>query len=285
LLGALAGWWLMGRLPAGPWIMLLTALLLPLFNTVCLVCYTAIKSNAGRAPAMWWRALWGEIKASVRIFLFQLPWTSARPRFLPALTSRGAIPVLLVHGYICNHRIWDALTPRLRRTGHAVLCVNLEPLFTSIDDYAAQIDQAVQTLCEKTGASQVALVGHSMGGLAIRAWLRDFGPHRAARVITLGTPHAGTQLAPNTHTPNGRQMAWHSQWLQTLSEQEGPASRQLMRIALTPQDSIVFPQNEQVLPDVAVTVFPGLGHLELSLDRQVRTWLLQQLSNLALTGR
>lgn len=285
LLGALAGWWLTRGQQTGLWVIVLSALALPLLSTVSLVCYTAVKSNAGRAPAMWRRALWGEIKASVRLVFFQLPWTRARPSFQPALSSSDAVPVLLVHGYICNHRVWDALTPRLRRAGHAVLCVNLEPLFTSIGDYAAQIEQAVQTLCSRTGASQVALVGHSMGGLAIRAWLRDFGLDRAARVITLGTPHAGTRIAPHTLTTNGRQMVWHSPWLQTLAEQESPASRQLMRIALSPQDNIVFPQSEQTLPEVAITVFPGLGHLQLCLDRQVRAWVLQQLSSITSTGK
>ncbi len=40
-----------------------------------------------------------------------------------------------------------------------------------------------------TGASQVVLVGHSMGGLVARAYLRRYGGAKVRRLITIGTPH------------------------------------------------------------------------------------------------
>jgi hypothetical protein len=72
-------------------------------------------------------------------------------------------------------------------------------------------------------------------------------------------------------------MAWHSPWLQALQASETPANRQLMHIALTQHDNIVFPQREQVLADASVTEFKGLGHLELCLDARVIAWLVQKL--------
>ncbi len=165
---------------------------------------------------------------------------------------------------------------------HPVLEVDLEPLFTSIDRYAPVIDQAVVELCRQTGSHKVALLGHSMGGLAIRAWMRAHGTDRVASVITLGAPHAGTQIDPRPRTVNGRQMLWHSAWLQELAASETASTRRLMRIALTPQDNIVYPQREQVLPGVPVTVFDGLGHLELCFDDTVIQWVLQQLDEATL---
>jgi hypothetical protein len=55
--------------------------------------------------------------------------------------------------------------------------------------------------------------------------------------------------------------------------------RQLFRIALSPQDNIVFPQRAQTLPDAAVEVFEGIGHLQMCLDPKVIAWVTQQLDN------
>eukprot|EP01035_Chromulina_nebulosa_P009829 gene9830-13259_t len=51
------------------------------------------------------------------------------------------------------------------------------------------------------------LLCHSMGGLAVRAWLRAHqADGRVHRVLTLGTPHGGTWLGRFSHAPPWRQM-------------------------------------------------------------------------------
>jgi hypothetical protein len=104
-------------------------------------------------------------------------------------------------------------------------------------------------------------------------------------VLTLGTPHAGTQIATGTQTPNGRQMQWHSRWLAELSAGETDTTRALIRIALTPQDNIVYPQRAQVLPGLEATVFKGIGHLQMCLDPAVIAWVREQLSDLPAGAR
>jgi hypothetical protein len=225
------------------------------------------------------RASWGEAFWAYRFFVTRLPW-ALRPQVLqPAQSPQTRIGVVLVHGFVCNHRVWDDLAPYLRAHGHAVFAVDLEPVYASIDHYAATIERAVQALGEHTGQAQVALVGHSMGGLAIRAWMRTYGTKRAALAVTLGTPHQGTQVAPNARASNGKQMVWQSDWLAALAASEGPATRRLFRIAITPQDAIVFPQREQVLPDSVAQVFDGLGHVQLCSDAQVMRWVADQLAS------
>lgn len=255
------------------------AVLLPLLTTILAHLLSAIKSRAPEEPlGLWWRSVWGEIIAGIRIFMLRQPWAIRAPVFLSAQGASLRVPVVLVHGYVCNHRIWDDTIAALRAHGHPVLAVDLEPLFTSIDSYVPQVEAAVSELCRQTGARQVALVGHSMGGLAIRAWMRSHGTRQVAKVLTLGTPHAGTHLARGTHTPNGRQMAWRSKWLTRLAAQESDATRALMHIAITAQDNIVYPQRNQVLPGVPTTVFEGMGHLQMCLKKTVIDWVLAQLA-------
>lgn len=285
LVGALLGWLIAKLTGVSFWLVAATALLLPLATTLLVVIASAIKSRAPGANALWWRSLLSEYRASVRVFLWQQPrakhfGVQLAPAGLPPSSSstvKSRIPVLLVHGYLCNQRVWDVMTRSLRRAGHPVMALNLEPLFASIDSYAPHVEQAVMELCRQTGAEKVALIGHSMGGLAIRAWMRAYGSNHVARVITLGTPHVGTQIARHTRTTNGKQMAWQSAWLQALAASETAATRSLMRIGLTPQDNIVYPQREQALEGVPITVFEGLGHLELCLSSAVIVWVLQQL--------
>lgn len=246
-----------------------------------IISVSMLKSRAAGPLWPWTKAFWGEFKAALLIFGLRLPWTMAPPDVLlptsQPQSNPGALPVLLVHGFICNHRVWDKVSLTLRQAGHPVLAVDLEPLFAPIDDYAPQIEQAVIKLRKQTGATKVVLVGHSMGGLAIRAWLRAQGAEQAARIITLGTPHHGTQAPQWVSTPNGEQMKWHSTWVTELARDETPTKRQLMRLALTHHDNIVFPQREQVLDGALVTEFSGIGHLQMCLDDGVIDWLLHQV--------
>ncbi len=271
------------------------ALALPVGTLLFVDVLSAFTSRAGEGVAVWWRALVGEYWAGLVIFIGRQPWTWGTPPWKAAPAEPTAntsasifasisakIPVILVHGYLCNHRIWDDQVAHLHAQGHATLAVNLEPLFTSIDDYAASVHTAVEALRQHTGARQVALVGHSMGGLAIRAYVRAHGASAVARIITLGTPHVGTQVLFNDRTPNGLQMQWNSTWLQALAAQETPALRALMRIAITPQDNIVYPQRAQVLPGVSATIFSGIGHVQMCTHPPVLAWVCAQVQDLPL---
>jgi hypothetical protein len=274
LLNALGGAWL-----GVWWACLVGAVAGPMaFTAVGTVASCAASRAREESAALWWQSVVGEFKAGLRVFVLQQPWTWGSPMLLAATAPQARIPVVLVHGYLCNHRVWDAVATTLRAQGHTVLAVNLEPLFCSIDDYAPVVEVAVNALVHHTGHQQVALVGHSMGGLAIRAWMRAHGTQRVARVVTLGTPHAGTRLAKGSSTPNGQQMVWNSPWLAALAASESPATRDLIRIAITPQDNIVCPQRLQTLAGIEPTVFKGIGHLQMCYHRPVIAWLLTQLN-------
>ena len=287
LLGAALGYWLQSAGYIAPWVGVCIALGLPFAVMVFVDTWSGILSRADEPLSDWFKSLWGEYWAGIVVFIFRQPWTTQPPVLLTATGDANRIPAVLVHGYMCNHRIWDDVIPVLRAQGHAVHAVNLEPLYCSIDRYAPIVDAAVQALLAQSGHKQVALVGHSMGGLAIRAWLRantgNGGGERAARVLTLGTPHVGTKigdaLPQSAHTPNGIQMVWESDWLKELAVAETDATRALFRIAITPQDNIVFPQRAQILQGVEATIFPGIGHVQMCLDTDVIDWVSAQLKD------
>lgn len=285
LVGGLIGSWvtmqMVPRWGAAALVLIpLTALTWVIFWQAIIIASSMLLSRPAGPLAPWLKAARGELTAALLIFGLRLPWTRSQPGVLPSIGTgkpgQTTLPVLLVHGFLCNHRVWDTVTPRLRAQGHSVLALDLEPLFTSIDDYAPLIHNAVNRLCAQTGSDQVVLVGHSMGGLAIRAWLRANGATRAAKVITLGTPHHGTRAPQWVSTANGEQMAWGSRWLSDLAQSETPTMRHRMRLALTQHDNIVYPQREQQLDGAQVTEFNAIGHLQMCLDDGVIGWLLHE---------
>ena len=287
LTGALIGTW--GAVELAPkWgaaslgLIVLGGLGWVVFWQAVVIGLSMLKSRTQGLLGPWLKAASGELMAALLIFGLRMPWTRTHPGVLlptaqPA-PGHTVLPVLLVHGFLCNHRVWDKVARALRQAGHPVLAIDLEPLFTSIDDYAPLVERAVAALRAQTGAPQVVLVGHSMGGLAVRAWLRRYGAQHAAKIITLGTPHRGTQAPQWLSTPNGVQMKWRSVWLDELARSETPDKRQLMHLALTHHDNIVYPQREQMLDGATVTEFSGMGHLQMCLNDGVISWLLRQVN-------
>lgn len=281
--GALLAWALVANRMVTLGFALVIPLLLPLATVVLAIAWTCFVSRAQEPWRRWWQSLAGEIWAGIWTFGIRQHWTRGEPGVLAAHGDTLRTPVVLVHGFVCNHRLWDDVTRHLRAAGHTVYTVNLEPLFGSIDQYPPTVEAAVQALCKHTGHSQVALVGHSMGGLAIRVWMRQFGTERVAKVITLGTPHQGTAAHVPMPTTNSLQMQWQSAWLKELAASETAATRSLIRIAITPQDNIVYPQRAQTLEGIEPQVFEGIGHLQMCTDARVIAWVAAELALLTAT--
>jgi triacylglycerol esterase/lipase EstA (alpha/beta hydrolase family) len=276
---AVIGVWLVGVWQWQVLWVLAAWLALPLLMVSVWTAKLTLRSRPqGAVGWVWWRAIAGESWAIYRLLMGSMPWVWSASQLRTPTAPSTKVPVLLIHGYCCNYGVWHDVAPRLQALGHTVLAINLEPLFCSIDDYAPQVEQALAQLRAQTGEQRVALVGHSMGGLVIRAWMRVYGDTQVAVAVTLGSPHQGTQITPHAKLPNARQMVWASDWLQALQASESPQRRALLRIALTEQDAIVFPQTRQTLPGVDTQVFSGIGHLQLCTDARVFAWLAAELN-------
>ncbi len=205
----------------------------------------------------------------VLIFPFERWWM--RPDLL---TAGSRPPVLLVHGYGCSRAAWWWLRRRLQAAGWTVATINLEPVFSSIDDYIDPLEQRIAAVLAKTGAERLLLVGHSMGGLVARAYLQRCGKSRVVGLVTLGTPHQGSRIAPLGFGANARQMRIGSAWLQALAS---PASMLDTLAIYSPHDNYVMPQSNLQLPSTASHSIEGLGHLAMLYSPRVAQVLLAAL--------
>lgn len=67
--------------------------------------------------------------------------------------------------------------------------------FGSNVEHSAEMAEAVARLRDRTGARRVAVVAHSMGGLALRHFLATGGGDAVETAVFVATPHRGTFMA------------------------------------------------------------------------------------------
>ena len=225
-------------------------------------------------------AWFGESLQAPRVFAWSQPFRSgALPDQLESVPNLAAQGVVFVHGFFCNRGFWNPWLQRLQSSGHVYAAVDLEPVFGSINDYVPIIDAAVKRVYAATGMPALVIC-HSMGGLALRAWLRK---HQAdalvAHVVTIGTPHQGTWLGRLSPTRNGRQMRLASRWLAELAQDEPAARASLFTCYYSNCDNIVFPTQSATLAGADNRFVPGLAHVAMAFDERVMKESLARLTS------
>jgi pimeloyl-ACP methyl ester carboxylesterase len=123
-------------------------------------------------------------------------------------------PVVFLHGFNGNADRWGKVTEWLTSedSGNKYGGIidagkfdNIDPesnLFTlrlsrpynSVEVNKAELRATVEAVLEATGAEEVDLIVHSLGGLNARAYLQD-DDEKVNKLIQLGTPNKGSQLA------------------------------------------------------------------------------------------
>ncbi|MBS0508350.1 MAG: permease [Proteobacteria bacterium] len=269
------GFWRRGALLALAGLVLVPLLwrlaMLPQFLLMARVCRNDAQPPPG--PARLLRAWWAEARWAGLVFGWWQPFREhAQPDWLPPRPAQWPAPrgVVLVHGYLCNRAFWTPWFAPLRARGHGFVAVTLEPAFGSIDDYAPAIDAAVRRVTEATGRAPL-IVGHSMGGLAIRAWLRATpgAAARVQRIVTIGAPHHGSWPAAYAHSTAGRQMRLDSPWLRQLQAQEPPALGAGFVCWYSNCDNAVYPPAMAQLAGADNRYLAGLAHVEMAFDARV----------------
>lgn len=191
-------------------------------------------------------------------------------------------PVLLVPGYGGDGAALAGLAQRIAATGRAVRVIELPGEGTG--DLGAQVralDAAVDDALA-AGAPSVDLVGYSAGGVVSGLWIaREDGAAKVRRVVTLGSPLNGTQLAgvgavavPDACPPACRQIAPGSAELAELATAQVGTLVPWLSVwttddeTITPPDTARLPGAENVaVQDVCTDA--RVGHGELPTDPAV----------------
>jgi triacylglycerol esterase/lipase EstA (alpha/beta hydrolase family) len=202
-------------------------------------------------------------------------------------------PVLLVPGYGGGTAGLDQLAQRLAAAGRQATIVPLPGVGTGdLDAQAAALDTAVDAALASGGAPSVDVVGYSTGGVVARIWGRGHdGAARARRIVTLGSPHHGTDLAtvagllaPGSCPVACQQLAPGSNVISSLNAgDETPDGPEWISI-WTSQDEVVSPPDTAHLDGarnvVVQRICPGraVNHGQLPTDAVVDALVLRALA-------
>ncbi len=211
------------------------------------------RQSGGHVGRWMWRSLVTSAASQVLSLVlypaFLLPrlWLPRPDRYDEA---PGAPAVLMVHGIFHTSSAWMFASRRFGRLGLPRCHVwSYRSFAQDFDAVVDTLDQRIRALLEAEPDRPVALVGHSMGGLVIRAWLNRThtgtgeDPRRSlAAVVTLGAPHQGSRLAWLGATRMARQLAYRGKLVQSIeaAEAQGPPPCPCLSLR-TPVDNMVLP--------------------------------------------
>lgn len=206
------------------------------------------------------------------------PWLAPRD---PPRVEPGVLPVLFVHGIYCNAGIWHRQLSSLRRRGFGNLfTINLAPPFGGIDRFAEQLATRAEEVCRAAGTEKLVLVAHSMGGLVARAWIaRGGGAARAARLVTLASPHHGSLRTRRAPGRAARDMTPGGGWIARLEADEARAPSVPGVSIFSEHDELVVPPQSARLEGARNVALEGFGHLELLLAPAVHRIVAAEIAS------
>lgn len=142
-------------------------------------------------------ATWAFVKecAALAAVLLLIPIGWCLPRHREGTGSRG--PVILLHGWGLNCGSLWMLQRRLLYDGWSpVCCVNYHTFRADVEWAAHRLRSMIEPIAASgSDRHPLTLIGHGLGGLVLRYYVRRYPSPTIRRIVTLGTPHSGTLVA------------------------------------------------------------------------------------------
>jgi pimeloyl-ACP methyl ester carboxylesterase len=225
------------------------------------------------------RPLAGHARAALREWGVALALSAARPAgFLPLPGhAEGPRPVIVVHGYAMNRANFLPLAVRLRRAGLGPVLGFEYWTLGKTASAARRLADYVEEVRAATGAEQVDVIGHSMGGVVGRYFVQLGGGDGVVRnLVTLGSPHAGTDVSAIGIGRPTKELFFGSTLLERLRTAPRPACTR-MTVIWSRADALVPGARQARIHGAEEIVYDDLGHLSLLASRRVAAEVVARL--------
>jgi triacylglycerol esterase/lipase EstA (alpha/beta hydrolase family) len=163
-------------------------------------------------------------------------------------------PVLLVHGIIHNRSAFFPLKRELQKWGFQnIFTMNYSTRHGSVMGMVEEVSVEVKKILDRTGASQVDIVAHSLGGLVSRYFMSvGEGRGKVNTLITIGSAHHGTKasvlLRPMLSGSISRDLQDGSYFINSMQMMEPSWDSKIVSI-YSPTDWTVWPRNSCLLKE------------------------------------
>ena len=192
-----------------------------------------------------------------RLYYWEQPWFSSDPRHV---ASNSRAPVILVHGFLCNAALWGPLRASDALGDRSVVAVSFEPTYRHFAAQLQALGECVRQTLAVSRNDRVVLVGHSMGGLLIRAFAAEF-PERVAGVVCIAAPHHGTWFGNLVFGPENGPPSARAAWLRSFNARTGERIAVAAVNLWTGDDNIVIPARGSRLAHTEEVRLDRLGHM------------------------
>ena len=117
-------------------------------------------------------------------------------RIAPVFTTdnTGAEKVILLHGFGRSDMSMLLLNSALTEAGYDVYSLDYPSIEESPEALAEMVGEEINSCC-RDHEELVHFVAHSFGGLLVRDYLGQNRPNNLGRVVLIGTPNKGSELA------------------------------------------------------------------------------------------
>jgi triacylglycerol lipase len=181
-------------------------------------------------------------------------------------------PILFVHGWSESSTIWNTMISRFQADGWTSAELNNWSYNTSNSNVttASAIQTKVNQILSSTGATQVDIVTHSMGGLSSRYYIKNLGGDlKVNDWVSLGGPNHGTDTANFCFSAACTEMRIGSSFLTALNSGDETPGAVSYGTWWSPCDTIINPDSSVALSGASNTQTACLSHSDLYNDATV----------------
>lgn len=207
---------------------------------------------------------------SVRRLVVLLAAALAFAGATPATAAQSADPILLVHGFTGQPTSFDTMVARFTAAGRTAVAIDL----TTEDNVANA--RAIRDFITAQNWSRVDIVGHSMGGLSSRHFLKSLsGTVVVDSYVSLGTPQYGVWSACLLPQSYGGQMCPSSSFLRNLNTGDDTPGAVAYGTLYSSSDGTVPTSSSRLDGGACFMPVSGVSHSGLLTDQGVFDKVIQ----------